>query len=95
MTSLVIHQKRGHHLGDNFIKKLHLGRYIVGYTVGNLVIQRSSSGAVKVISNRISEDMPPLMKIFDMVIPILMHFCIFVSNWSIASCTSSKDMCRN
>ena len=28
------------------------------------------------ISERISEDMPPQMKILSMVIPILMHFCI-------------------
>ena len=25
------------HLGDNCIQNFHLGRYIVGYTVGNLV----------------------------------------------------------
>ena len=34
-------------LGDNCIQNLHLGRYIVGYTVGNLVLRRSASGAVK------------------------------------------------
>ena len=27
--------------------KFHLGRYIVGYTVGNLVLRRCASGAVK------------------------------------------------
>ena len=38
----------GHtHLGDNCIQKYHLGRYIVGYTVGNLVLRRQASGAVK------------------------------------------------
>ena len=37
------------------------------------------------ISDRISEDIPPQMKIFNMVIPILMHFCSFASNWSVAS----------
>ena len=26
-----------HHLGDNCIQIFHLGRYIVGYTVGNFV----------------------------------------------------------
>ena len=28
------------HLGDNCIQNFHLGRYIVGYTVGNLVLRR-------------------------------------------------------
>ena len=27
-------------LGDNCIQNFHLGRYIVGYTVGNLVLRR-------------------------------------------------------
>ena len=35
------------HLGDNCIQIFHLGRYIVGYTVGNLVLRRRASGAVK------------------------------------------------
>ena len=34
-------------LGDNCVQNFHLGRYIVGYTVGNLVLQRRASGAVK------------------------------------------------
>ena len=34
-------------LGDNCIKNFHMGRYIVGYTVGNLVLRRRASGAVK------------------------------------------------
>ena len=34
-------------LGDNCIQKFHLRRYIVGYTVGNLVLRRCASGAVK------------------------------------------------
>ena len=37
------------------------------------------------ISERISADIPPQIKILNMVIPILMHFCSFVSNWSVAS----------
>ena len=28
------------HLGDNCIQNFHLGRYIAGYTVGNLVLRR-------------------------------------------------------
>ena len=35
------------HIGDNCIQNFHLGRYIVGYTVGNLVLRRRVSGAVK------------------------------------------------
>ena len=35
------------HLGDNCIQNFHLGMYIVGYTVGNLVLRRRVSGAVK------------------------------------------------
>ena len=34
-------------LGNNFIQNFHLGRYIVGYTDGNLVICWHASGAVK------------------------------------------------
>ena len=34
-------------LGDNRIQNFHFGRYIVGYTVGNLVLRRSANGAVK------------------------------------------------
>ena len=35
------------HLGDNYIQNFHLWRYIVGYTVGNFVLRRRVSGAVK------------------------------------------------
>ena len=35
------------HLGDNCIQNFHLRRYIVGYTVGNLVLRRRISGVVK------------------------------------------------
>ena len=35
------------YLGDNCIQNFHLGRYIVGYTVGNLVLWQRVSGAVK------------------------------------------------
>ena len=34
-------------LGDNCIQNFHLGRYIVGYKVRNLVLWRRASGAVK------------------------------------------------
>ena len=35
------------HLGDNCIQIFHLGRCIVEYMVGNLVLKRCASGAVK------------------------------------------------
>ena len=34
-------------LGDNCIQNFHLGRYIFGYTVENLVLRGRVSGAVK------------------------------------------------
>ena len=34
-------------LGDNCIQNFNLGRYTVGYMVGNLVLRRCASGAVK------------------------------------------------
>ena len=37
------------------------------------------------ISERVSGDIPPQMKILNMVIRILMHFCSLSSNWSVAS----------
>ena len=38
---------KGGNLGDNCIQTFHYGRYIVGYTVRNLVLRRRVSGAVK------------------------------------------------
>ena len=35
------------YLGDTCIQKFYLGRYIVGYMVGNFVLRRRVSGAVK------------------------------------------------
>ena len=35
------------HYGENCIQNFHLGRYIVGYTVSNLVLRQRASGAVK------------------------------------------------
>ena len=35
------------YLGDDCIQNCHLGRYIVGYTVGTLVLRGRVSGAVK------------------------------------------------
>ena len=50
-------------LGDNCIQILHLGRYIVGYTVANLVLRRSTSGT---ISHSISQQ-DILSQIFDII----------------------------
>ena len=38
------------------------------------------------ISKRISDNIPPQMKILNILIPILMHLYSLVSNWSVASC---------
>ena len=35
-----------YHLGDNCIQHFLLGSFIVGYTVGNLVLQQHASGAL-------------------------------------------------
>ena len=35
------------YLEDNHIQDFYFGRYIVGYTVGNLVLRRRASGAVE------------------------------------------------
>ena len=35
------------YLGDNCIRNFYLGRYIVGYTVRNLILRRRARGAVK------------------------------------------------
>ena len=47
------------------------------------------------ISERISDDIPPQMKILNMVIPILMLFCSFVSNRSVESGTMPHVIQRN
>ena len=52
-------------------------------------------GAVKCDLQNISDDIRPQMKILNMVIPILMHFCSFVSNWSLASRIKPHVIQRN
>ena len=47
------------------------------------------------ISEHISDDIPPQMKILNMVIPILMHFCSFVENLSVASRVMPHVIKRN
>ena len=47
--------------------------------VGNFVLPRRVSGVVKhVISDHITDDIPPQMNILNMVVPILMHFLTFI-----------------
>ena len=43
------------------------------------------------IFERISDDIPPQMKILNMVNPILMHFCSLFSNGSVASCIKAPS----
>ena len=68
------------YLGDNCIQKFHLGRYVIGYMVGKLVLRRRASRALKCDFRTISDDIPPQRKILNMVIPILMHFCSIIPN---------------
>ena len=42
------------------------------------------------INERISDDIPPQMKILNMAIPILLPFCSFISNWSVTACHRTK-----
>ena len=85
-------------LGDNCIQNFHFGRSILGYTVRNLVLQWRASGAVKRDFGIYIWWYTSPNKCLNMVIPILMHFCSFLSIWSNLSPmrpTSSKEMCRN
>ena len=47
------------------------------------------------ISERISDDIPPQMKKLNMAIPILMRFYSLVSNWSVASRTETYVIQQN
>ena len=49
------------------------------------------------ISESISDNIPPQMKISNMVFPIVMPFCSFVSNWSVTShmCDLINDVKQN
>ena len=46
-SSVLYNSRLQMYLGDNCIQNVHLGRYIVGYMVGNFVLRRRISGAVK------------------------------------------------
>ena len=47
LTDLSFRKAHKPHLGDNCIQNFHMGRYIVGYTVGSFVLRRPVRGAVK------------------------------------------------
>ena len=51
------------------IRMVVTGRYIVGYTVGNHILRLRSPVTLKQISDRISDDIPPQLKILNTVIP--------------------------
>ena len=61
-------------LGDNCIQNFHLGTYIVGYTVGNLVLRRRVSGAVKRDFRTYIRRYTSPNENFEYVIPILMRY---------------------
>lgn len=63
-----------HDLGDNCIKNFHLGRYIVGYQSEILFYGNMSAELLNMISNCIYDDIPPQIKILNIVFPILMCF---------------------
>ena len=65
------------YLGDKCIRIFQLERYIVGYTVRNLVLRRRASGAVKrdFRTYKLCDDIFPQMKILNLVIPIVLLFC--------------------
>ena len=47
---------------------------------------------ISVISKSISDDIPPQMKMLNMLIPILMHFCSFILNLTIRNSWMKGDV---
>ena len=77
-------------LSNHFYSKSLRGKLNSKFSIGEVyrrIYNRkfSFTATQNVISERISDDIPPQMKILNMAIPVLMHFCSFVSNWSVAS----------
>ena len=65
------------HLGDICIQNIHLGRYyrrLYGRKFRFTAMRQRRN----VISDHITDYIPPQMKILHMVIPILMHFLTFI-----------------
>ena len=82
-SSSVVHcassSTSGVNLGDNCIQNFHLGRYNIGYTVGNLVLRWHVSGVVKPDFRTFIRQHTSPNENLNTVIPILMHFCNFVT----------------
>ena len=63
------------YLGDNCIQIFHLGRQVYRRTYGRkFSFTATRKRSRNVISNRISDVIPPKTKNLNMVIPILMHY---------------------
>ena len=72
-------------LRDNHIQKVHLGWYIVGYTVVNLILRRRASGAVKRYLRPYIRRFTSPNENVEFGYPLFNAFCILVSNWSVPS----------
>ena len=71
--------------GDDCIQIFHLGRYIVGYTVGNLVLRGRASGAVKRDFRTYIIRYTSPNENFEYGYPHSNALLHFVSNWSVGS----------
>ena len=69
-------------LRDNCIRNVHLGRY----TVRNLVLWRNASGAIKHDFRPYINQYTTTKEILNLVMPVLLHLCSFVSICSVARC---------
>ena len=77
-------------LGDNCIQNFHLGRYILSDIWSEIYFYVN----VQAIKHDFPKCIPPQMKILNIVIPILMHFCRLASNWRVGSRTISVSHSR-
>ena len=87
-------------LGDNCIQNFHLGRYIVRYTVGNLVLRRRVSGAVQRDFRTYIRRYSSPNENFEYGYPhsnALLTFCLQVDSENVLCCayTSSDASCIN
>ena len=57
---------------------LRLGIELIRNLGDNFVLRRRVSGAVNIISDHITDDIPPQMNILNMVIPIVVQFLTFI-----------------
>ena len=87
------------HLGDNHIQNFHLGRYIVGYTGGNLVLQGRESGDIKGDFRPYIQRYTSPNENFEYVYPNSNAFLQFLSQIGVLQATKSRtisnDMRRN